>query len=292
MEQPKISDIDLRNKLVLNCPKLMQQAGFSKIDFGSAFLDPISEETVSQTQTLLNDSITIANNAGTNLSADQLTEGINEALKFIQQDLVTSLYDYANGLFKTYISVDYAASLTGDLVKSTAYYTTMFTKTPSEILTELKSDPENSAKENQESEKKEKINDTLESAKTSYTNTLRKINDVTNKILPYVDEIKKYSIYGKDRVTTELIALYKKYYNMGIGIIDSQIGEVVQLINTSIDYVALVSGKFAAEQINAAQRRVIKKQLNKENAEVSKAKIKALAAINKTTLNLLALVGG
>lgn len=290
MDRPQPSNIDIRNKLRVNCPSVFQQAGFHQIDFGSVFLNPASEGFVAQTENVASDIRDIFNNIDNIITPETVT-AIADAISYIGKDLVETLTGYCISRFNTYISTDYALSLLGTYTKSTAAYTAQYTKNPVLMMEELTQNSEDLTKGKQESESKNNILAIIEKVNSILSVVMKKLKKIMDEIQPYTTELRKYVIYGPDYIESELISLYKVYLNKGLAIIDKYIGLVLTEINNIIDDNALISGKFAAQQINAMQERLLKQNMDTANKTISKGKMKAMSEANKAIMNLLAVIG-
>lgn len=285
-----MSEINFRDKLKVECPEVLKQAGMSQIDFGTLFLSPKEERVIGQTENVLNDGKNILDNIDKYLSEDVII-AVNNALQFIIKDLTNTLLGYCKQTFNTYITPEYPAKLGVQLAKSTVRYTAEYTKNPAVILNELEKNSdqilEDNQKQNEENEKLKLLNKISE----IYNTSISKITNVLNEIQPYSSEIAKYMVYGPDYITTELEALYIKYRDMGISIINTEVGKLNTLIDSYIDYAGLIAGSSAAEKINKEQEKILKKSINDKNKAIAQNKVKALSLINKATLNLMAMLG-
>lgn len=291
MEPLNIERVAIREKLTVECPDLIKQAGISQIDFGSVFLNAEGEAKFVQTENITNNVIDGLNGVHQYISKEAI-DSVVSTMEFIITDLVDTLVGYCTQKFETYISPDFPISLSKDFLQQTARYTIEYTKTPAQVLEEVSKDPvkkqQDAIKEKERKDQTELINKIKEIS----IKTINKIQDIMDTIQPYTEEISKYLIYGPDYVMNEVVTLYKRYLDMGIGYVDEQIAMVETYINTKIDEWALVSGIFTAEQLNKAQTKIASNIINKNKYLIDSAKVQAMSLVNKATMNLLALIGG
>ena len=285
------TDIEIREKLKMECPELIKQAGLTQLDFGKLFLNSEGEAIVGSIEQNTNGVIDIAKNID-NIVSKEMVNAITDTLLYIGEDILKQSTDYINSVFKTYISPEYATQLAMTTTKSTLQYLKQFTKTPAELYKEVEVDYANTVESQSEEEQKKQQKDLISGINKVFNKTIEIIKKILKAISPYVEELRRLAIYGPDYLTQEIIALYKKYLSMAISTVDEAIASVVTLINTKIDYWALTSAQRAAEKINEQQKRILKKQFEKAKKLETQTKVKAKSEINKATLKLLSLLGG
>lgn len=291
MEPLNVERVAIREKLTVECPDILKQAGITQVDFGSVFLSAEGEARLVQAENIANNVIDGLNGVHQFMTKEAL-DSVVSTINFIIDDLVDTLIAYCKQKFETYISPDFAISLGKDYIQQTARYTQEYIKTPAEIFEEVSKDPvkkqQDEIKEKERKDQSELISKIKEiSLKT--TNTIQEIMDT---IQPYTEEISKYLVYGPDYVMNEIVTLYKRYLDKGIGYVDEQIALVEAYVNTKVDEWALTSGIFAAEEFNSMQRKTAAKVINKDKYLSDAARVKAMSLVNKATMNLLALIGG
>lgn len=285
------TDIEIREKLKMECPELIKQAGLTQLDFGKLFLNSEAEAIVGSIEQNTNGIIDITKNID-NIVSEEMVNAITDTLLYIVEDLLKQSADYVNSVFKTYISPEYATQLAMTITKSTLNYTKQFTKTPADLYKEIESDYANIVESQSEEKQKKQQKDLISGINKTFNKTIEIIKKILNAISPYVEELRKLSIYGPDYLTQEIVALYKKYLSMAISAVDEAIASVITLINTKIDYWALTIGRKTAEKINEQQKRLLKKQFEKAKKLEIQIKVKVKSEINKATLKLLSLLGG
>lgn len=285
------TDIEIREKLKMECPELIKQAGLTQLDFGKLFLNSEGEAIVGSIKQNANGIIDITKNID-NIVSKEMVDAITDTLLYIGEDLLKQSTDYVNSVFKTYVSPEYATQLAMLITKSTLNYTKQFTKTPADLYKEIESDYANIVESQSEEKQKKQQKDLISSINKVFNKTIEIIKKILNAISPYVEELRKLSIYGPDYLTQEIVALYKKYLSMAISAVDEAIASVITLINTKIDYWALTIGRKTAEKINEQQKRLLKKQFEKAKKLETQIKVKVKSQINKATLKLLSLLGG
>lgn len=285
------SDIEIRDKLKVECPGLIKQAGLTQIDFGKLFLDEEGEAYFALGEQTTNGIIDISNNID-NIISKEMVDAIADTLAYIAEDILNQAVDYATDVFKTYISPEYAIQLAMTLAKSTLRYTQMFIKTPAELYKEIESDYSDVTEQNSKEEQQKQQKKLITKIVKIFNKTIEIIKKILVAISPYVEELRRLAIYGPDYLTQEMVAIYKKYLSMAISAADEAVSSVITLVDVKIDYWALIAGKDAAERINEKQKQILKKKLEKAKTVETKAKVKGKAEVNKATLKLLSLLGG
>lgn len=286
-----INKIDIRSKLIVNCPDILKQAGLQQIDFGNLFLNANSESLLYQGTDIVNNTIDIVNNID-NIITPETIKAVKSSIEFIIKDLIDTTIGYCNKTAAHYLSPDFVTQIGLDVAKATARYTQMWIINPAEIIKEYNADLNKESQNNIDSSMKEKQKELVDKIKTKISETIEFIKPLMDEIQPYASEIQKCTIMGPDYVTTELERIYKKNLNKGISFIDEQLGKINTLIYEYVEYIGSVLGKKAAEIINNQQRKLIKKTLDLTNTTIIKLKIEAISLINKAILNLMALIGG
>lgn len=286
-----INDINIREKLVLECPNVITKSGNMKVDFGAMFLDAQGEETVAQIQSIVGDA-TGAVMGAIDMFDKETLDLVKETVEFIIKDLITTTTSYCVDLFNTYISPEFAISLGKELVTKTLEYTTANLKNPADILKEISQDPSKQSEDAAKKETKEKIDKVVQTIQSYISETMEQVKIVMDEIQPYTSEIAKYMQLGPEYFCGEVEAIYKKFLTMGISLADEQVAKVNEMINTELDFCAAWAGKNAADLLNSAQAWAIKKAKDIADAALSQVKIKALAIVNKVLMQLLAIVGG
>lgn len=290
-EKLQLEKIDIRSKIKIECPDFLKQCGLTQIDFGTVFLRPQDEAFISQATNIVNDAISTVNGISAYLTPEAYN-AVVEVIQFIIADLIQTVVSYAMRVFQTYVSPDFVIGLAQDIVTQSLRYTAEKTRNPAEILEEIKKDRTKIIEDEAEKKKKEgqlalvkDINDTL----AKVTKDVQKVMD---EIQPYTSEIAKYMEMGPDYALTQLENLYNKYLNMGISIVDQQLGKVNQMIDDYVDSGAKATGYFAAQKINSLQEKQLKKVAAIADTKLQQVKIKALSLINKAVMNLMAMLGG
>lgn len=287
----KVDPVELRSKLEIECPDFLKQCNITKIDFGTLFLNAEGEQAVAQATAITNDVINTINGVQQFISPAAL-ESVQQLITYIITDLVNTLTTYVTQVFLKYISPDFLVGFTTDVAKGTLAYQTQYTKDPNVILKEVCQEMNVSfedIKKQGEDAMKNSLIGKIDKGIADVTNWIKETMD---EIQPYTSKISEYMVYGPDYVCGEIAALYEKYLGMGISYIDAYLAQIDQLVKESADYLALTSGTFLANQINAAQEKIAKKLINQTNKAMQVVKTKALALINKTIMNLLAMLGG
>lgn len=285
------TDIEIREKLKVECPELIKQAGLTQLDFGKLFLNSEGEAIVGSIEQNTNGIIDITKNID-NIVSQEMVDAIKDTLTYIGEDILKQSTDYINSVFKTYISPEYATQLAMTISRSTLYYTKQFTKTPAELYKEVEADYANTTESKSEEEQKKQQKDLISNINKIFNKTIEIIKKILKEISPYVEELRRLAIYGPDYLTQEIVALYKKHLSMAISTVDEAIASVITLIEVKTDYWALTIGQKTAEKINEQQKRLLKKQFEKAKKLEAQTKVKAKSAINKATLKLLSLLGG
>lgn len=285
------TDLQLREKLKVNCPDLIKQAGLTQLDFGKLFLNSEGEAILDSFQSNANGIIDISNNID-NIISLEMIQAIANTLAYIGEDILKQATDYATSVFKTYLSPEYALQLAMDATKAALRYTGQFTKSPAELYKEIEVDYATVAEQNTEEQQKKQQKNVISKITKVFNKIIEIVKKILKKISPYVEELRRLAIYGPDYLTQEMVAIYKKYLSMAISMADEAISSIITLVNTKIDYWALIVGYAAASKINEAQKRILKKQFEKVKTVETKVKVKVKAEINKATLKLLSLLGG
>lgn len=286
-----IENLNIRDKLIVECPDFMHQCGLSQIDFGNLFLDQKQENFIALTENVSNDVINTLNSLN-NYVSPEAVEAAHGLVNFIIEDLTKTLIDYVMRTFQSYVSPGYALGLTKDLVTGAIRYRIQYTKDPAKLLDELikdNSEALNEEKENKASKDTAKI---MSGINEKFAATQDWIIKALNAIQPYTSEISKYMVYGPDYACSQVEAIYKKYLLMGISFVNVQVGKLDSLINDGIDSGAKAIGKWEAELFNKTQEKKLKKAKTLKDEKLRKVKVKALALVNKANMNLLAILGG
>lgn len=286
-----VNNINIREKLVLECPNVITQAGNMKIDFGAMFLSAQGEETVAQMQSIVADA-TGAVMGVIDMIDEETLILVKETIEFIIKDLITTVTSYCVDLFNTYISPEFAISLAKELVTKTLEYTTANIKNPADILKEVSKDAKTQLEDDTKRETQEKIRKITQNIQDYISDTMEQIKIIMDDIQPYTSEIAKYIQLGPEYFCGEVEAIYKKFLNMGVSLADEQVAKVNEMINTELDFCASWAGKNAANGINITQEWIIRGAKKLADASLAQVKIKALAIINKVLMQLLAIVGG
>lgn len=286
-----IENINLRDKLKVECPDFLKHCGVSQIDFGSLFLNPKQEAFIAQGTDVANDVINTLNGIQNYLTPEAIQSAIN-VVTFIITDLIQQVITYCLQVFQTYVSPDFVLGLTQDMVTSSLRYTATNTQDPAKILEELMMDNSVKLELDAELSKAEKSASLMVKINDAFTNVQDGIKTMMDEIQPYTSEIAKYMQYGPDYACRELEALYKKYLNMGISYVNTQLGILNSTIDDWVDSQAEAVGKFAAEKINKMQERSLDKIKKTTDVKLQQVKIKAFALINKAIMNLMAMLGG
>lgn len=291
MKKLELDNIDLRSKLEVQCPDFLKQCGLCKIDFGTLFLSPHGEKMVAQAQNITNDVINSINGIQQYLTPEALNAAIS-LVQFLITDLIGTLTSYALRVMSTYINPAFYTGLALDIVTGSLSYTSQYTKSPAVIIEEIKKDNPEILKEEKKKEDERKTKDLMTKANAFMSDTLKTIESVMDEIQPYTSEISKYMVMGPDYAIDQVEAIYKRYLNMGIDIVDEQLNIINQTIDEYVDSAAEAAGKWAAEEINDLQRKSLEKAMKKADTKIVQAKVKAMGLINKAILNLMAMLGG
>lgn len=286
-----VNNINVRDKLILECPNVITKSGNMKIDFGAMFLSAQGEETVAQMQSIVADA-TGAVMGVIDMIDEETLILVKETVEFIIKDLITTTTSYCVDLFKTYISPEFAVSLAKELVTKTLEYTTANIKNPADILKEVSKDTKTQLEDDTKRETQEKIRKITQNIQDYISDTMEQVKIIMDEIQPYTSEIAKYIQLGPEYFCGEVEAIYKKFLNMGVSLADEQVAKVNEMINTELDFCASWAGKNAANGINITQEWIIRGAKKLADAALAQVKIKALAIINKVLMQLLAIVGG
>lgn len=290
-EKYHINTVDFRSKLEVECPEFMRQCGISKIDFGSVFLRPQDEAFIAQTQGITNDVINSINGFQQYISPAAL-QSVQEMLIFIATDLVNTVVNYCTSVFLKYTSPEFPIGLATDIGKGILRYTQEHTKSPDEILKEICQE-KNKNFEDIKKQAEEAAQKTLVGRINGFfERTMSKIKPIMDEIQGYSSIISEYMVMGPDYVCSEVETLYKKYLNMGIGIVDENIRQIEIIIREYSDWAALEGGMWAASLINKSIEKQSKNIVLTAEKGKAMIKIKVLAQVNKAIMNLLAALGG
>lgn len=287
----KVDPVEFRSKLEIECPDFLKQCNITKIDFGSLFLNAEGEQAIAQATAITNDVINTINGAQQFISPAAL-ESVQNLITFIITDLVNTLTTYVSQVFLKYISPDFAIGFTTDVAKGTLAYQTQYTKKPDEVLKEVCQELNVSFEDIKKKSEEEMQNSLIGKIDKGIADVTSWIKEKMDEIQPYTSKISEYMVYGPDYVCGEIAALYEKYLGMGISYVDTYLAQIDQLVAETADYLALTSGTFLANQINIAQEKAAKKLINQNNKATQVVKMKAMSLINKTVMNLLAMLGG
>lgn len=285
------TDIEIRDKLKVECPDLIKQAGLTQLDFGKLFLNSEGEAILGTLEQTLNGIIDITKNID-NIISKEMVEAIANTLVYITEDILKQATDYVTSVFKTYISPEYVAQLAMTITRSTLMYTQKFIKTPAEIYKEIEVDYVNELEKELNNKQSKKQSGLITKITVTFNKVIEVITKILKEISPYVEELRKLAIYGPDYLTQEIVGIYKKYLSMAISIADEAIGSIIKLIDAVVDYMAAVAGKYVAQKTNELQKRIFKKQFEAIKRQEMKVKVKAKSEINKAKLKLLSLLGG
>ena len=290
-EKYHINTIDFRSKLEVECPEFMKQCGISKIDFGSLFLRPQDEEFIAQAQGITNDVINSINGAQQFISPAAL-QSVQEMLIFIATDLVNTLVTYCTDVFLKYTSPEFPIGLAKDVSLGVLRYTTAYTKSPGEILKEVCQEQNKKFDDTKKQADDEAQKTVIGKINKKFNNTMSTIKNIMDEIQPYSSIIAEYMVMGPDYVCSEVAALYQKYLDIGLGIVDENVRQVDQIIKEYVDWAAMEGGIWAANLINKKVEKEAKKVVLENEKGKAMIKIKAMALVNKTIMNLLAQLGG
>ena len=286
-----VNDINIREKLVLECPNVITRSGNMKVDFGAMFLNTQGEETVAQMQSIVGDAAGAVMGAIDMFDKETL-DLVKETVEFIIKDLITTTTSYCVDLFNTYISPEFAISLGKELVTKTLEYTIANTKSPADILKEISQDPGKQSEDAAKKETEEKLHSTVQDIQDWVSDAMEQVKTIMDDVQPYTSEIAKYMQLGPEYFCGEVEAIYKKFLKMGISLADEQVAKINEMINTELDFCAAWAGKNAADLLNSAQTWAIKTAKDWADKSLTQVKIKALAIVNKVLMQLLAVVGG
>lgn len=288
----EIKNINIREKLKVNCPNFMKQCGMSQIDFGGLFLStPGAEAAFAQAQGIINDAIDITNGVIDFVSKDTLI-AIQDLITFIISDLISTILSYCTNVFSTYISPDFVIGLTKDVATGALKYTKENIKNPADILNELQQSFEGTVEKKSEESMQKMQNELTDKINIIQSGAVTKIKDVMGEIQKYSSEIAKYVKYGPDYAAEQVELIYKKYLNMGIGIANEYIGKLNSYIDFYVDFAAKKTGEAAARAANDLQTKAMQKIVKQVNIKKQKASLIAMSIINKVVMNLLGVLGG
>jgi hypothetical protein len=290
-EKYHINTVDFRSKLEVECPEFMRQCGISKIDFGSVFLRPQDEAFIAQTQGITNDVINSINGFQQFISPAAL-QSVQEMLIYIATDLVNTVVNYCTNVFLKYTSPEFPIGLATDIGKGVLRYTTEYTKSPDEILKEICQEKNKNFEDIKKQAEEAAQKTVIGKINGFFEKTMSTIKPIMDEIQGYSSIISEYMVMGPDYVCSEVEALYRKYLNMGIDIVDENIRQIEIIINEYADWAALEGGMWAASLINNAVEKQSKKIVEQVDTGKAMIKIKVLALVNKTIMNLLAALGG
>lgn len=296
MEKIEISDevydaVKIREKLVLECPNFMKQCGVSQIDFGKMFLTPAMENTLQKTTAIATDVLESIEGVHQYITPEVL-DAVQELISFVITDLTKTIINYCTNLFTTYVSPEFPISLAKSLTKKSLLYTKQKTKKPDVLLKELTTKKEEGFEKIQKDQEKEMQNVLTGKLKSKFSQTIDDINKILGEIEPYSNEISNYMKYGPDYAVDQVIKIYQKYLNIGIKYVNSQINSVKQAVDFYIDFAAKKTGEYAAEKLNTAQTKMLKKAIDTTNVKKQQLKLRATSLVNKAIMSLLAQLGG
>lgn len=292
IEVEKIYDeMQVRDKLVVNCPNFMKQFGVSKIDFGKMFLSEEGEALIATGQAVANDILDTVGGIHQYITPE-IVIAVQELLTFVIQDLTQTTLNLAQSLFLSYASVDYPVSLAKTLAEKTLKYTKLNIKSPDKLLEELNTTAEDGSKKINDDEMK-RMKDVI-NGKTSgaLSELTKKTQKVLSDISKYSDPIAQYAKFGPDYAIRQVLQIYRKYLNMGIKIVYDAKADLDSKINTYVDFAAQKSGQWSASLTNELQKKTLQKAINNTNTKKQKTQLKATALVNKAVMNLLAQLGG
>lgn len=290
-EKYHIDPIDFRSKLEVECPDFMKAAGIYKVDFGSVFLSPQAEAGIAQMQNMINTGIAAINGAQ-QWTSDEILRACQSLITFIITDLIQTVTNYLTEIFLTYTSPSFYTNMAMDVTQKALHVTREHTEDPMKMLERMMKD----AGMDYEAEMKKAQEESGKTTMGKINNWIKKagsdVKKVMDEIEPYYNEACHWIAYGPDYACQEVQALYTKYLDMGMDIVDSYKREVEQLVNSCVDYGATQAGLWGAKVINNTTEKQCKKMI--DDAEKGKRflKLKAYALVNKATMNLLALLGG
>jgi hypothetical protein len=291
MKKYHVNPVEFRSKLEVNCPDFLKQCNISKIDFGTLFLNDKAEQFISQATSITNDVINTINGIQNYISPAAL-EAVQNLITFIITDAVNTVVGYSTQVFLRYVSPEFPIGLATDITKATLSYTKDKTKTPDEILKEVCQSQNKSYEEVKEKSDKAARESVVGDIARISAEVVNWIKNAMDEIQPYTEIIGKYMLYGPDYACGEVAALYEKYVAMGISYVDEQIYKVEKMVHEYVDYAALTAGTWTAEKINNGQRRTAQKLVTSTDNATFAIVLKAKGLINKTIMNLLAILGG
>lgn len=287
----RINTIDFRSKLEVECPDFMKQCNISKIDFGSIFLRPEDEAFIAQTQGITNDVIKSINGFQQYISPEAL-QSVQQMLIFIATDLVNTLVKYCTDVFLKYTSPEFPIGLAKDVSLGVLRYTKAHTKSPDEILKEVCQEQNQKFDDIKKQAEEAAQKTVIGKINKKFNNTMSKIKSIMDEIQPYSSIISEYMVYGPDYVCSEVEALYKKYLDIGLGIVDENLRQIDVIIKEYVDWAAMEGGMWAANIINTKVEKEAKKVVLEVEKGKAMIKMKVMALVNKTIMNLLAVLGG
>lgn len=292
IEVDKVYDgMQVRDKLVVNCPNFMKQFGASKIDFGRMFLSDAGEKLIATGQTITNNVLDTLGGIHQYITPEIVT-AVTELLNYVIQDLTKTILDLAQNTFLSYATPEYPASLAKMLAEKTRTYTKNNIISPADLLNELNTKTEDISQKIND-EELNKLKDIVTGKTSGALGELtKKTQKVLSEILKYSSVIAEYAKFGPDYAITQVLQIYRKYLNIGLSYVYNAKAQLDSLIYRYVDFAAAKSGQFSANLINQAQRKSLQKAINLTNKVKQQAKLKALALVNKAIMSLLAQLGG
>lgn len=291
MKKYHVNPVEFRSKLEINCPDFLKQCNVTKIDFGSVFLNSEAEQFISQATNITNDVINMINGVQNYISPAAL-EAVQNLITYIISDAINTVIGYSTEVFLRYVSPEFPIGLATDITKATLAYTKEKTKTPDEILKEVCESQNKSYEDIKKKSDEAAQNSVVGKIAKISASVIEWIKKAMDEIQPYTEVIGRYMIYGPDYACDEVAALYEKYVGMGISYVDEQINKVEKMVHEYVDYAALTAGTWTAEKLNNGQRRTAIKLVNATDKAKHAIILKAKGIINKTVMNLLAILGG
>lgn len=283
--------MQVRDKLIVECPNFMKQFGIAKIDFGAAFLSPAGEKLIATGQKITNDVLQTVGNIHKFITPEVLLS-VQELLAFIIKDLTSVVMNYITNVFLTYATPEYPANLAKILAKETLIFTKAYTEDPAKIIEKLNTKTEDATKKKNDDELK-KLKDIVNGEVQGKLAELQKdTQKILSDIQKYADPIAQYAQFGPDYAINQVLMIYEKQLNKCLNIVNTAKAKVDNTVNYYVKYAGKKSGQFAAGLINDAQEKSIKKAMNMTDTKKQQTKLKAVALVNKAIMNLLGQLGG
>lgn len=285
---------NFKDKLQVSCPAFSKICGQNTIDFGNMFMSSSTQNSLNAASGLVSDGLAVTQTLIDTFSPETYN-AVLEALQFVVTDAIEQSLNYLEKTMTTYVSPNYALSLTKQFGDVYARELKDQIKDPKDILKEIL-DSDKYRAESLSPDEAEALKQVANDFKTKFAKTVADANkwfqDLMVTIEPYRSEIMKYMQYGPEFAIGELENLYKKYLNKGIDYVDSKVKWCDTEIKKQVNGLAIKSADKSAMLINDKILKKTEKLAKEANTKKVAIEIKAKAAIKKALLKIMATFGG